>query len=83
MCSQQDDPTQYDAPIPSRPRKYELSGTAKAEMEPQPSIALGVIGTMIDEIESLDPRHFNHVHTWQLITLRNARERIAKSEADG
>ena len=79
MCSQQDDPTQYDGPIVTRPRTYSLSGTVK---EPEGSIALAVIGTMIDEIESLDERYFNRIHTHQLMVLRLARQRIAKAEAE-
>ena len=80
MCSQNDDPTQYDGPVVTRPRAYTLSGSI--HNEPKPSIALAVIGTMIDEIESLDERNFNRIHTWQLLVLRTARQRIAKAEAE-
>ena len=84
MCSQMDDPTQYDAPIPSRPRKYELSGTGKAEMEPQPSIALAVIGDMLEEDERINRKYLTttawHWYDGRADALREARDRIAEAE---
>ena len=71
MCSQNDDPTQYDGPVITRPRKYELSGS-----EPKPSIALAVIGDMLDEAER-EVRSDAETYL-----LRLARQRIAQAEAE-
>ena len=83
MCSEMDDPTQYDGPVVSRPRKYDLSGSEP----PKPSIALAVIGTMIDEYEvamARSPWAPTTQARWNmaLLVLRSARQRIAKAEAE-
>ena len=82
MCSQADDPTQYDAPVVTRPRAYHLSGGA----QPKPSIALAVIGEMIDEYETATATtHWapTTMARWNmaLLVLRTARQRIADAES--
>ena len=87
MCSQADDPTQYDAPAPTRPRTYVLSAEKPPE-EPRPSVALAVLGTMLEEAirdhDDDERRHSEHkrdylCYRWTI--LREARDRIAAAEA--
>jgi hypothetical protein len=84
MCSQADDPTTYD-PKPTAPRRYVLAGGE----EPQASVALAVLGTMLTEAES-DWRAFEEGRAGpttlamarvQVDTLRRARNRVADAEA--
>ena len=82
MCSQMDDPTQYDAPEPTRPRAYVLSGSSRNSIgEPQPSIALAVIGDMLEEADALPPFHDYQIGFRQ--ALLEARERVSEAEAKG
>ena len=87
MCSSFDDPTQYDAPSPSRPRAYVLSGDAPSE--PKPSVALAVLGDLLDRAE----RHvhdaeclpYGSLHDLTMAVIveayRKARDRVAAAEA--
>ena len=78
MCSADDFPP-YETPVPQRPRTYRLSGNAP---EPRPSIALAVIGQMLEEEEAAIakyPRDYDH---WKrLIVLTEVRDAVAKAEA--
>ena len=92
MCSQQDDPTQYDAPIPSRPRKYELSGAidlSGSSGTSRGSIALAVLGDMLDyaerQLDATDSGRFPllwDIRVARVDILREARDAIAKAEAE-
>ena len=87
MCSQQDIPP-YDDPEPpelSRPRRYVLSGGD----EPRPSIALAVLGDMLNEAE-LDLHAMENSKTGPTTVamarvvadaLRRARNRVAAAES--
>ena len=76
-----DDPTTYDAP--SRPRRYVLSGGD----EPQASVALAVLGDMLDKAERVErdmagsPATSIALQRAVVGTLRVARERVAAAEA--
>lgn len=85
MCSQMDDPTQYDAPEPTRPRAYVLSGSSRNSIgEPRPSIALAVLGDLLTEAEQLAiALPDSIVVRAEVDTLRNARNRVADAEARG
>jgi len=76
MCSEADHPP-YDAPVPTRPRRYELSGDGPSE--PRPSVALAVIGTMLDE---LDPKDDSDYGVIKALVLLEVRDRITKAERD-
>jgi hypothetical protein len=72
---------------PTQPRAYRLSGDRPVEPEPQPSIALAVLGEMLTEAErmaeDLDRGRSYHSLDWadaQVAALREARDRIAKAE---
>lgn len=80
MCARSDFPP-YDPPTPQPPRVYRLSGS-KPELHG--SIALAVIGQMIEEAETLQPaaglaalRNLRR----DVALLREARDRIAAAEA--
>ena len=73
MCSADDDPTTYDAPVVMRPRAYRLAGNAP---ESRGSVALAVIGEMLEEGQTAarsDPR--------RAAILQEVRRRIAAAEA--
>lgn len=87
MCSQMDDPSQYSAPEPVKPRTYVLSGDAAgaelraAALEHRPaSLALAVLGEMLTEAEQAED-----AGAWPLSntveTLREARNRVMAAEA--
>jgi hypothetical protein len=76
MCSSHgyDDPTTYSAPEPTRPRVYDLAGE---KPEPRGSVALAVIGELIQQAEDRE-----WVYSADALTvLYEARLRIAKAEA--
>jgi hypothetical protein len=69
--------------LPQRPRVYELSGQPP---EPKLSIALAVLGTMIDEAEKRYARAIVGTATWEhritvVDTLRQARDAVATAES--
>ena len=79
MCSQSDDPSQYDIPLPQRPRTYRLSGNAP---EPRPSVALAVIGAMLEEEDTALAKYPESLgHANRRVILQEARDRVAAAEA--
>lgn len=87
MCSQGDDPTTYDAPEPQKPRAYVLSGSKRTFADPQPSVALAVIGEMLNDAEhiletSVRGSDVALAFGQRIVALREARERVAAAEAE-
>ena len=68
------DPSQHAAPEPQRPRIYELAGERQ---EPRGSVALAVLGELIQQAEDRE-----WVYSADALTvLHEARIRIAAAEA--
>lgn len=75
MCSQQDDPTQYDVVAPKPPTRIRTAGPRPADTEPRGSVALAVLGEMIQDAE-------DHARWVRVTVLREARRRVAEAEAN-
>lgn len=79
MCSQLDDPTTYDAPEPVRPRTYRLSGDRPEPRREPASVALAVLGTMIDEADEAFMQTGDALVRGSI--LREVRDRVRSAEA--
>ena len=83
MCDINSDPSMHDGPVAvAQPRRYVLAGSEP----PKPSVALAVIGEMLDEYETASARSPWAPTTqarWNmaLLVLRTARQRIADAES--
>ena len=84
MCSAMDDPTTFDAPEPTRPRVYVLAGDAPTVPEPKPSVALAVLGALLNEaewdLERCMTASERTVVGTRISVLSEARDRVAEAE---
>lgn len=82
MCSANDDPTTYDIPEPIAPRVYRLSGDRPEPIVGRGSVALAVLGEMLNDAEKeYDEEPLNPTRETAFVVLRRARDRVAEAES--